>query len=245
MQRNSIYIGVAGWSIPRKHVEQFPDNGTHLERYARRLPAVEINSSFYRAHLPQTYARWAASTPAGFRFAVKAPKEVTHTLRLRHAGPLDRFQAETGELGEKLGPWLVQLPPSLAFNLKVADSFFTSLRKLYAGLVACEPRHPSWFTPEAEQLLAAFQIARVAADPALNEQAAEPDGWPDLVYYRLHGSPQMYYSNYSEAYLQELIRKLLAASRQANQVWCIFDNTAQGAATANALWVLERLQPRA
>jgi uncharacterized protein YecE (DUF72 family) len=238
-----VHIGCAGWSIPRERAQEFPASGTHLERYAQRLPAVEINSSFYRPHRPETYARWAASTPEGFRFAVKIPKAITHTGRLRDsAEPLARFLSEAGELGEKLGPLLVQLPPSLRFDAGVAEAFFTLLRARFAGGIVCEPRHRSWFTAEAERLLVAAHIARVAADPAPVPEAARPGGWPDLVYHRLHGSPAMYESAYDDAYIEALAKALRTAAQRAT-TWCIFDNTALGAATANALDLCARLSP--
>lgn len=233
-----IRVGCAGWSIPGAQAARFPGEGTHLERYARRFAAGEINSSFYRPHRPATYQRWAASTPDGFRFAVKVPKEITHTRRLADIEePLERFLAEAGELGEKLGPLLVQLPPSLEWEADVAEAFFTELRERFAGGVVCEPRHATWFTPEGEQLLDRFQVGRVAADPAPVPEAAEPGGWPGLVYYRLHGSPRIYYSGYSAEYLDAVAARLASTGG-----WCIFDNTAEGEATADALGVLERLE---
>ncbi len=124
-----IRVGCAGWSVPKEHAARFPEVGSHLERYAGRFPAVEINSSFYRPHRPATYARWAEAAPAGFRFAVKIPREITHLRRLRDPeGPLERFLAECGALGNALGPLLVQLPPSLAFEDTVAASYFAALR---------------------------------------------------------------------------------------------------------------------
>ena len=83
--------------------------------------------------------------------------------------------------------------------------------------------------------MVAYRIARVAADPAVT--TSEPGGWNGLVYYRLHGSPQMYYSSYSDVYLETVAKTLSAAQRTA-AVWCIFDNTAVGAATMNALDLL-------
>src|SRR5205823_3326207 len=77
-----------------------------------------------------------------------------------------RFLAEAGALGDKLGPLLVQLPPSLAFDAATVKAFFSSLRTQFRGGVVCEPRHPSWFTPAAEALLAGNRVARAAADPA-------------------------------------------------------------------------------
>lgn len=236
-----VHVGCAGWSIPRQYAAHFPADGTHLERYAQRLPAVEINSSFYRPHRPATYARWAASVPASFQFAVKVPREITHTHRLRDvADVLDRFLCEAKALGNKLGPLLVQLPPSLRFDRVVAEAFFTVLRARFSGSVVCEPRHASWFSAEAEALLVTAQVARVAADPALLPVAAQPGGWSGLVYYRLHGSPEMYTSAYTAAELDTLAQTLHAAAQPA-PTWCIFDNTALGAATANALDLCARL----
>lgn len=237
-----LYIGCAGWSIPRQHAEHFPAQGTHLERYAQRLPAAEINTSFYRPHRPATYARWAAVVPEQFRFAVKIPREITHNRRLREsAEPLGRFLHEALALGAKLGPLLVQLPPSLRFERAIAEAFFTDLRSRFSGGIVCEPRHVSWFSAAAEQLLVDTQVARVAADPAVVPEAARPGGWPGLVYYRLHGSPEMYSSDYPASTLESLTLTLHQAAQRA-PTWCIFDNTALGAATANALDVWAHLQ---
>jgi uncharacterized protein YecE (DUF72 family) len=234
------YIGCAGWSLPRADQPRFPAEGTHLERYAARFSAVEINSSFYHPHRPSTYVRWAESVPADFLFSVKIPRAITHTARLVDADePLDRFLGETAALGPKLGCLLVQLPPSLRFDDAVAGAFFEGLRARHAGPVACEPRHATWFGAPADALLAEWRISRVAADPARVAAAGEPGGWPGVVYHRLHGSPRMYYSEYSPAYLDDLAASITAARREA-VVWCIFDNTASGAATPNALGLLER-----
>jgi uncharacterized protein YecE (DUF72 family) len=237
-----VYVGCAGWSIPRKQADRFPEKGSHLERYAEICSGVEINSSFYRSHKPETYARWSASVPEGFRFAVKVPREITHKRRLVDVDePLERFLSEVGHLGEKLGPLLIQLPPSLVFDAGIAAAFFAGLRQGYSGQIACEPRHQSWFEPEADRLLAEFQVARVAADPALAPEATRPSGWNGLVYYRLHGSPRVYFSEYSEVYLSGLADAIREVS-PSSQVWCIFDNTASGAATGNALSLLEMLR---
>lgn len=237
-----LYIGYAGWAVPKQHAPYFPDTGTHLERYASVFPAVEINSSFYRPHQAKTYTRWAASVPEHFRFAVKVPKAITHTGRLIGSeAALDRFLDECTGLGVKLGPLLVQLPPSLNFKFDIVTAFCTALRKRFDGPVVCEPRHLTWFTLEAEELLAHHHVARVAADPALTPTAAEPGGWNGLVYYRLHGSPRIYYSDYSPTYL-EVLSQRLSETAHTTPVWCIFYNTAKFAATGNALDVLERLR---
>jgi uncharacterized protein YecE (DUF72 family) len=210
--------------------------GTHLQRYAARFPAVEINSSFYRPHRPATYARWAASVAPGFRFAVKVPKAITHERRLADAeGPLARFLCDVEALGDRLGPLLLQLPPSLRYDAALAEPFLSGLRARFAGDVACEPRHASWFADAVEARLAELRIARVAADPAVVPQAAEPGGWRGLSYRRLHGSPEMYRSRYPAAVLDEFARRIRGEQDAGQACWCIFDNTARGEAIGNAL----------
>jgi uncharacterized protein YecE (DUF72 family) len=121
MPSHDVRVGCASWSIPREHARRFPEQGSHLVRYAQRLLAVEINLSFHRPHRPSTYARWEAETPEDFAFSLKVPKEVTHKLRLVDADELlDRLLEETPALGAKRGPLLVQLPPSLAFDAGTA-----------------------------------------------------------------------------------------------------------------------------
>jgi uncharacterized protein YecE (DUF72 family) len=239
----AAYVGCAGWSLPRAEQPHFPAEGTHLQRYAGRLPAVEINSSFYRPHRRTTYERWAASVPAAFRFSVKVPRAITHERRLRDASAtLDAFLAEAGGLGDRLGALLVQLPPSLAFDAGAAGDFFALARDRYAGDIVTEPRHASWFTDDADELLATARVARVAADPARVPAAAEPGGWEGVVYYRWHGSPRIYYSPYDDAALHAVAARLGEARRAGARAWCVFDNTAAGAATANALDLLSRLR---
>ena len=178
--------------------------------------------------------------PDGFRFSVKLPRAVTHEARLVATMPLlEQFLAEAGALGDRLGVLLAQLPPSLEFERQPAAEFFDDLRTRHTGLVACEPRHPSWFTGEADDLLRSREIARVAADPAVVPEAASPAGWPGLAYWRLHGSPRMYYSAYSPA---ELDRLAAAVAQAPGRTWCIFDNTAGGAAAGQALDLVARFR---
>jgi uncharacterized protein YecE (DUF72 family) len=235
-----IFIGTAGWSIPRASAHRFADDGTHLQRYARVFCGAEINSSFHRPHGAATYTRWATCTPPRFRFAVKVPRIITHDLKLRRArSALEQFLDESAGLRRRRGPLLVQLPPSLAFESRAARRFFDLLRSLYGGAVVCEPRHETWFSPAADALLVRLKIARVAADPAPAPGAGVPGGWKGIVYYRLHGAPRKYWSRYDEAYIATLAAALRAVPASAD-AWCIFDNTASGAALENA-WELRSL----
>jgi uncharacterized protein YecE (DUF72 family) len=242
----NLLVGTAGWTLPKQHRSLFPvpsaTKPPHLEQYASRLPCVEINSSFHRPHRRTTWERWAATTPAGFRFAVKAPKAITHTAKLENTGGLllEFFDA-VARLGPKLGPILVQLPPKLAFDEGLAQEFFTTLRELHPGPVVLEPRHATWFTAAVDRLLRSFEIARAAADPPKGSHlAARPGGWQGLHYWRLHGAPRTYYSDYGEPWLQTFADRLKSTPHQ--QTWVIFDNTALGHATSNAISLQEALR---
>lgn len=232
-------IGTAGWTIPPAVRDAFPGEGTHLERYARVFDCVEVNSTFYRSHRASTYARWAASVPGDFRFALKLPKEITHVRRLVDcAEPLERFLDESASLGAKRDVLLVQLPGRFAFDAPLVHAFFTLVRERYGGRLACEPRNPSWFAPDADALLRAFSVARAGADPAVIPAAERPGGWDGFSYLRLHGSPRMYWDAYDAARLDAYAAALRAAPEPA---WCIFDNTAHGAAAGDALALRARL----
>ena len=235
---SDVRIGTAGWSIPRASAFRFDPSGTHLQRYARRFRCVEINSSFYRPHAPATYARWRDATPPEFRFAVKMPRTITHERALRGArDPLTAFLAEIEGLAEKRGPILVQLPPSLSFDASVVRRFLDLVRDRYHGPVVCEPRHEAWFSPSVTSLLNRYGVSRVAADPPRVPEASIPGGWPAVAYFRLHGSPRTYWSRYDDTYIATLATALRGLP-QAEDVWCVFDNTASGSAIENA-WELQ------
>ncbi|WUR15328.1 DUF72 domain-containing protein [[Empedobacter] haloabium] len=226
------YIGCAGWSLSSAVAASFPGAGSHLERYAAVFDAVEINSSFYRPHQPKTYERWAASTPAHFRFAVKLPKTITHEAGLVGVDDaLARFAGEAGALGDKLGCILVQLPPKLALDPGPARALFAALHRRFDCLLACEARHASWFGDSATQLLRDAGVTRVLADPVVAYTGPFVPTAP-MAYVRLHGSPRIYYSAYAPQRLADVHAWL---AQQAPGSWCIFDNTASGAAVPDAL----------
>jgi uncharacterized protein YecE (DUF72 family) len=241
-----FFIGCAGWNLRKDLVDAFPFEGTHLQRYAARLNCVEINSSFYRPHRKKTYARWAESTPADFRFSVKIPKQITHVSRLVDVDrEIQQFVDETSALGSKLGPMLVQLPPSLQFDGSIIEPFFKALREQVRTPIVCEPRHLSWFAPEAEGLMTEYSIGRVAADPSIVPVAAAPGACMQTCYFRWHGSPRMYYSPYDELALGQLAKLVSTTASEAQDVWCIFDNTALGAAPRNAIALFDMHLPAA
>lgn len=245
MSRTSdVRIGTAGWSIPSAVAGRFGSAGTHLQRYSRQLNCVEINSSFYRPHAASTYARWRESTPPDFRFAVKIPRAITHELKLQNArAPFVTFLAQTDGLAEKRGPLLLQLPPSLRFDRAVVTAFLDVARTVYKGPLVCEPRHATWFAPRVTSLLERYEISRVAADPPRAPEAMTPGAWAGVAYFRLHGSPHTYWSHYDEEALTTLAA-VVGGIPDAAQIWCVFDNTASGAAIENACDLRDRVAVR-
>lgn len=226
------FIATAAWSIPKTVADRFPETGSGLERYAAVFDGVEVNSTFYRRHRKTTFERWAAAVPEHFRFSVKMPREITHQARLRDIGHLfGTFVEEVSALGDRLGPLLCQLPPSLKFDAAEAEAAFAATRRVFAGALVIEPRHTSWASQAARAVLRDHAVDRVLADPAPVWPASDFREAPKYV--RLHGSPEIYYSSYSDAEIRAFAKRLGADS------WCVFDNTASGAAIENALTMLD------
>ena len=213
--------------------DRFPGDGPHLERYARVMNAAEINSSFHRAHRRSAYERWAAAVPAGFAFSVKIPKTISHEKRCAGCErEFEQFLEETSGLGRSRLLLLLQLPPKFEFDEERMERFFALCRRDDAPPVVCEPRHASWFTAQADASLKRWRVPRVAADPPRVDGGSVPGGWTSIGYFRMHGAPRVYYSSYSDERVAQLASMMAHVS---NETWCIFDNTASGAAAENAL----------
>jgi uncharacterized protein YecE (DUF72 family) len=238
-----IRVGIAGWSNPPALRADRPAAQTHLAYYASHFSCVEINSSFHRPHRGATYARWRDETPPQFQFSVKMPRSITHESCLRRsAAEVSRFYGEIGHLMPKLAAVLVQLPPSLEYSAASVSSFFRGVPRVRGTVVTCEPRHISWFSKRADEALDRLGVSRVAADPVRCAGADAPGGRHRLAYFRWHGSPQMYYSKYSDAELATLAVKV--KSSDAKDAWCIFDNTARGAAWDDARRFIALIAPK-
>jgi uncharacterized protein YecE (DUF72 family) len=231
----NIKIGTAAWTIAKDSREEFPEEGSHLQRYSQVLTGVEINSSFYKDHLPKSYARWAEETPPGFEFSVKLQKRFTHDQRLViNEDDLAEWYEGVSQLGQKLGVILVQLPPSLLFKEREAERFFRLLREVYdEGVLAFEPRHTTWASDKALSILNDYRITKVEADPELVPMEVEDLPRTGTRYMRLHGSPEIYKSQYSDDYLDSVALDMRLSG--AENFWVIFDNTTFGYATEDAL----------
>ena len=239
-------IGTAGWSVPKGHADAFPASGSRLERYAQCLAAVAINIPFNRPHRVETYARWAASMPERFRFVVKLARTITHVRRLvRAEGLLCPCLGEVAGLGPKLGPLLIQLPPSLRFDPNASPGLLRAFRDIHAGSIVCEPRPARWFAPDVDTLLAERCITRVAADPATVPGDMSRAAGTSLRYEGLQGSPKTYHSTDPPSTLDALADRLRVGPGHGRECGCIFDKTAAFAAMGDALATRGRLRSHA
>jgi uncharacterized protein YecE (DUF72 family) len=236
-----VRIGTAGWANPGDQRRLRQPGVSHLEHYSSRFNSVEINSSFYRQHERATYERWAAATGRDFRFSVKIPRSISHDRKLRGCKrELESFLGTVCGLGAKLAVLLLQLPPTAEWDPEVSKKFFRLLRERTDVAIVCEPRHRTWAGARVERLFQDFKIALVSADPARLPRSWElPAG---IQYHRLHGSPRVYWSSYTPGYLQALAARITADRAILPEVWCIFDNTAAGAAWSNAEVLNARLR---
>ncbi|HEX3274566.1 MAG TPA: DUF72 domain-containing protein [Gemmatimonadales bacterium] len=171
-----LSVGTSGWSYKEWKGSFYPaelsSNGM-LAYYAARLPAVEINNSFYRIPKEGVLLDWAARVPAGFRFVLKASRRITHIGRLADEdGSLDYFLRTANVLGEKLGPTLFQCPPSFRKDLPRLQAFLGRVPRTWRA--ALEFRHASWFVDEVYDVLREHDVALVAVDEDESEGAGAP-----------------------------------------------------------------------
>ncbi len=161
-----ILVGTSGFDYRDWRGAFYPRyirGGNRLAFFAERFDTVELNVTFYRMPPAAAFRGWRDAVPEHFRFAVKASRYLTHIRRLEDPrGPVEFLMERAGELGDRLGPILLQLPPSLEIDLDRLDA---TLEAFGPGLrVAVEPRHESWFVPESSDLLRAHDAAFVLAD---------------------------------------------------------------------------------
>jgi uncharacterized protein YecE (DUF72 family) len=223
-----IRTGISGWTYPPWRKVFYPPGLAHsreLSYAASKLTSIEINGSFYALQKPTSYQKWYAETPDGFVFSVKGPRFVTHMKKLADVdGPLANFFASgLLALGNKLGPVLWQLPPTLGYDAARLASFFDQLPRTTAEAAALarrhedrmsgraftdvlvdqplrhalEVRHPSYEVREFVELLREHDIALVNADTA-GKWPMLDDVTSDFVYLRLHGADELYVSGYDD-----------------------------------------------
>jgi uncharacterized protein YecE (DUF72 family) len=238
-----LLIGTSGWQYRDWRGSFYPVGNPAsrwLEHYATQFVTVENNGTFYRLAAPVTFADWRSRTPAGFVMAIKASRYLTHIRRLRDpAEPVARLLSAAAGLGDRLGPVLVQLPPTMQADPPVLDAclaeFDTAARKLrLAGLRICvEFRHPSWETDEIRHILAHHNAALCWSD-----RLGRPLGplWrtADWGYLRLHEGAATPWPRYGPQSLKAWLARISAEYPAEASVFCYFNNDQNAAAPADA-----------
>ncbi len=238
--KGELRVGTSGWNYGDWKGIFYPDSlksAEYLSFYAQQFDTTEINYSFYHLPRPSTYEKWAAQTPEQFIFAVKAGRVITHVKRLANVGEEWRKFLESAlALGSKLGPVLLQFPPSLKADRERLATFLSEARaaKGARGLrLAFEFRHATWFDPDICELLRKHKAALVIAQSERYPQAPLTPTAP-FVYLRFHGPGALFASKYPEEELKawaQRIRKWRAAGRA---VFAYFNNDFHGYAIENA-----------
>lgn len=246
-----VLVGTSGWNYEDWQGPFYPEDlpGTKwLEYYARHFQTVEVNATFYHEMKGATYRKWREATPAGFCWAVKANRFITHIKRLRDVEePLKRFFGSVSALGDKLGPVLFQLPPSLAFDRAVLEEFSATLHNAAQSSAgppegmrcAIEPRHKSWIQDEALACLRELGLGFCISDTGGRYPYREAIT-SDFAYIRLHGPTTLYASSYSNAQLEGWAARVAAMDRDA---YIYFDNSIMAYAPENALSLKRLMEP--
>ena len=267
----TVRIGISGWTYAPWRKVFYPEGLRHkdeLEYAASRMTSIEINGSFYSLQRPESYQTWRERTPEGFEFAVKGGRFITHMKKLADIdAPLANFFASGPlALGDKLGPVLWQLPPTLGFDAERLTDFFGKLPRTTTAAAelggrhdervagrsylevsrdheirhALEVRHDSFLAPEFLDLLRRHGIGLVVADTA--------GKWPlirevtaDFAYVRLHGDTELYASGYSDAALDDWATLVRGWAEGGRDVYAYFDNDMKVRAPFDAMGLIERL----
>ncbi len=237
--QNKFCVGTSGWSYRHWVGPFYPEgmrNDQFLPYYTEHFGCVELNASFYRLPKPAMVEGWVRKTPEHFRFAAKLSRLITHQKRLVDCRePLAAYFEVMHRLKPRLGPVLIQLPPSFKFKAEVVEPFFQLVRKEYGEYAyALEARNDSWFVPEAQEMLKHYRIAWVIADSGGRFPKFE-GVTTDFVYLRFHGPGALYASDYPDEQLAEYASKIVQWVREGLTVWAFFNNDVGGYAVKNAL----------
>jgi uncharacterized protein YecE (DUF72 family) len=229
-------IGTSGWHYQHWKGGFYPGGvpaSRWLEFYATRFQTVEVNNAFYRLPKGEMFSQWAAATPDDFVIAVKASRYLTHIKRLKDpAEPVARLMSRASELGARLGPVLLQLPPNLQANPGALDE---TLQHFPKGVrVAVEVRHPSWLSNEVRSVLENRGAAWCMADGGpIDIPRWRTAEWGYVRFHRGRGQPP---SCYTRSPLETWARRLADLFDDRSDVYCYFNNDGHGCALRDARW---------
>jgi len=233
------FVGISGWNYEGWKGPFYPEGlarSKWLGYASSAFRSIEVNATFYREMKESTYAKWRDSTPGGFVWAVKAHRYITHVKRLNEvAEPVARFFTAAEALGDKLGPVLFQLPPSLAFDRPRLESFAACLPS--GRRCAIEARHASWLTDDALEALEGCGLGWCISDSA-GRYPSRVALTSDFAYVRLHGPTELYTSSYTDAGLGHWADVISGLGVDA---YVYFDNDYRAYAPRNARRLMELL----
>ncbi|QDP84024.1 DUF72 domain-containing protein [Chryseobacterium sp. SNU WT5] len=233
--KNKNYVGCSGYSVGFWKEIFYPDqlpSKDYLNFYSRSLNAVEVNSTFYRKPRPSTLKKWVDETNAGFKFFIKIPKTISHLKKLYETSieTSDFCQYIAEHLKNKLAGFLFQLPPSFHYTEENLNKVLDTVDERFLNVV--EFRHHSWWTSEIQEILKSKNI--VFSGVSIPQDI--PDNFiinnDQYCYYRLHGVPQMFKSEYSTNELDALAKHI---KNFKGITYIFFNNTFGTAAIKNAL----------
>ena len=236
-----LFVGTSGWNYSDWRERFYPADvkpRQYLTHYATRFHTTEVNYSFY--HLPKrsTYENWAAQVPPDFVFALKASRTITHIRRLRDVAELWReFLENASALNDRLGPVLLQFPPSFKKDAQLLAAFLAESSRLDnfgRRRLAFEFRHESWFAAEVYEVLRQHGSALVIAHSERYPQAPFVQT-ARFVYLRLHGPGALFASAYSEKQLRDWAAEIVKWMNAEKGVHVYFNNDFQGYAIENAV----------
>ena len=232
--QGAVRVGCSGWEYRHWRGDLYPaelPKSRWLEYYAARFDTVEINYTFYRLPEEETFAQWARRTPAGFLFALKASRFLTHMKKLKDPEePLERLFSRMRPLASRLGPVLYQLPPGWKLNLPRLEHF---LQALPAGVRhVLEFRDPGWYAPEVFERLERSGVALCLHDMRGSATGRHRVG--PFVYVRFHGAAGDYGGSYPGERLRSWAAWLGEQRRAGTDVYAYFNNDIGGHAPRNA-----------
>jgi uncharacterized protein YecE (DUF72 family) len=231
-----LLIGTSGWQYKDWRGRFYPTGLPQrrwLEHYAERFATVEVNNAFYRLPERDTFVGWRERTPADFVVVVKMSRFLTHIKRLREpAEPVARFLDRASGLGDRLGPVLLQLPPSMRAD---PPALAETLSLFPPGVrVAVEPRHPSWWTPRVRAVLTEHRAALCWADRA-SRPVTPLWRTTDFGYLRLHAGRATPWPRYGGTALRSWLDRLASAYDDGAPAYVFFNNDPGGAAITDAV----------
>lgn len=246
MAKGKFYVGTSGWSYKDwKGVFYPPDlkSSEWLTFYSNSFNITEINSSFYHLPKKETVENWVKKVPKEFIFCPKMSRYLTHIKKLKEPEEsLEKFFEIFHPMNKKMGPVLIQLPPSLKFNGETAEYLYTVLKNTYYSYqFAVEVRHNTWLAKNSIKLMKQYNIAYVISHSAVGFPYAEYITSRN-IYFRFHGPKELYASSYSQTQLKKFATLFNSWLDQGHILWIFFNNDIHTYAINNALTLKKTLE---